>query len=233
MTPYKRTFFTSPPYTSHRAACLGAPVLHPTFCTTMASQSYNLGHSAYTPPTNGFSDQPLSPQSPYRQRAAPRTSRRRQSARHHTKRASLPHDGLRRPLEDVTDIVLARDYPWSRVPWQCLEVSTANLRQSPVVGNRWPQRNDALSAPWLELSPNATDGSKRVRWADLEDGDNDLLSPPATPRLGRLKTPELEPIKASRSFCTCCQASEVGYQRGREKMDAQREFVAPIHGRLG
>lgn len=51
-----------------------------------------------------------------------------------------------------------------------------------------------------------------------------LPTPPRTPEIPRLRTPDLEPLDSKGRFCDCCQDDD-DYLCGRAKMDAQRKFI--------
>lgn len=51
-----------------------------------------------------------------------------------------------------------------------------------------------------------------------------MPTPPMTPQIGRLSTPDLGPVEKCDAFCSCCLDCEQ-YQEGRAKMDAQRRYT--------
>lgn len=61
-----------------------------------------------------------------------------------------------------------------------------------------------------------------LEWTDPSQRDG-VQQPPRTPQIRRLPTPELEPPHCGDRFCDCQSCGEVKYQKGREKMDGQRE----------
>lgn len=70
------------------------------------------------------------------------------------------------------------------------------------------------------MSP-ARKSPRRARWGDFREGDRRLSTPPQTPQLGRLGTPDLELTRTCDKFCDCC-SDEHKYLEDRSKMDSQR-----------
>lgn len=135
----------------------------------------------------------------------------------------MHHNDTQKSLEDVTDMIMVRDYSCSPVPWPSPEVRVVIPHQ--VTVDRWAQVHESHSAPQLQMSTKIRDGPRRLSWANLETEDKALPSPPTTPQLRKLESPRLEPVKAGTYFCACHRTEKAVYQQAREKMDSQREFV--------
>lgn len=71
------------------------------------------------------------------------------------------------------------------------------------------------------------DNQKFLEWAGPSQYEQ-TEQPPRTPQIRRLKTPELEPLHYSGRFCDCASCGEVRYQKGRAKMDSQRECMPSL-----
>lgn len=176
---------------------------------------------------------PLSPTSPHdlvHHQLGRRLSRRRHSARNPQRRLPVPRGGIRSPLEDVTDIVLSTEYSWSPTPW------TGSMHPSVHSHDTGSSRLPSLksSESTIQRQRSRGEGSpKHVRWADLDGEDDVPPTPPRTPQIGRLRTPELEMemVKECSQFCHCC-LDDRKYREGRAKMDSQRRFITPSCGRL-
>lgn len=69
------------------------------------------------------------------------------------------------------------------------------------------------------MSP-ARKSPRRARWGDFREGERRLSTPPQTPQLGRLGTPDLELTRNCDKFCDCC-SDEHKYLEDRSKMDSQ------------
>lgn len=74
------------------------------------------------------------------------------------------------------------------------------------------------------LNSELEDSSSHTEWANSSPDDR-MEQQPRTPRIRRLKTPELVPLHDGDRFCDCCTCSEVRYQKGRVKMDRQSEYL--------
>lgn len=163
---------------------------------------------------------------------APHESHHRRQGRQPSTRHSLPDQrphhsaildsDMMSPLEDVTDVVLATEYYWSPEP-----------RPQPRSRTTVPYEASMASTPTLDTS-SAMESSrrmsparkipKRVRGEDFKEGDYRLSTPPRTPQLGRLGTPDLELTRKCDKFCDCC-SDEHRYLEDRSKMDSQRRFT--------
>lgn len=126
------------------------------------------------------------------------------------------------PLGDVTDVVLATEYYWS-----------PESRPQPRGRTTKPYNASTASTSTLEADIAVTSGRgisparkspRRIRWGDLREGEYGLSTPPQTPQLGRLGTPDLELTRNCDKFCDCC-SYEHRYQEDRSKMDSQRRFT--------
>lgn len=168
---------------------------------------------------------PLSPTSPcdlvHHQRDN-LSSRRGHSAKDRPRRVPIPRSGIMAPVEDTTDIVLLTTYSWSPMPWtSTMQHPSANVRESGVKISEPPMHSQQLMG---KRDP------KRAIYADVDEWDDRVPAPPGTPQIGRLKTPELRPVKECSQFCHCCP-DDKQYQEGRAKMDSQREFITSSSGR--
>lgn len=70
-------------------------------------------------------------------------------------------------------------------------------------------------------------GSNRDGAESKVSVSNCLPSPPPTPTIPRMDTPELDPFVEREHFCLCCrgepgETDKASYQSGRSKMDSQR-----------
>lgn len=151
-----------------------------------------------------------------------RSSRRRYSAQGRSRRPRISPSDMRLSPEDVTDIVLSTEYSWSPTPWAgSMHYPSTNLRETGV----W------TSEPPIRLQHSMGEGNlMRVRYADVDGGDNGPPTPPRTPQIGILETPELGPVEECSQFCHCCTDDE-RYREGRSKMDSQRKFIVSSCGR--
>lgn len=195
----------------------------------MPSQQYNPGHLAPAHPTYGSHYIFSSSQSASRQRPVHQSSKRKQPETHHSRRLPIIDNGMQRPLEDVTDRILVGDDSWSPTAQPSSESQVVISQQVDGVG--WTQVHEEISVPRLQCSTHVRESLKIMSGAGVEDGDRALPlppSPPTTPQLRRLTTPELEPENEVRLFCTCCRRMNVSYQQGREKLDLEREFVTSV-----
>lgn len=124
------------------------------------------------------------------------------------------------PPENVTDVVLASEYQYVSDPW-------------PVPWSWTPGPHDAIvsnSHMWKPRVPEmrypgASRSRRYFKRARRDDWDDRPATPPMTPYIGRLESPELEPMKCSGSFCDCCMdeyyLEEERYFDERGKMDCQ------------
>lgn len=164
---------------------------------------------------------PLSPHpscGPIYHRPGHRSSRKGQSTTGLPRRFQGHRTAMRSPPGDVTDLALSTEYSSSPIAW----ADPVTPMGSPynTAGYRLPSPETTNSVPRTQ---NFLKGGspKRVRWSDLEEEVYAYSTPPMTPHIGRLKTPELEPMKVCSRFCDCDQY-EKSYQEGRAKMDSQR-----------
>lgn len=142
-------------------------------------------------------------------------SSRRHSKTSRPRNLSYNHNGSRSPLKDVTTAVLAAEYYLPPVPDPPTFVhpqERVGYRQSNV---------EYISRSYHPLNQN---NPKSVRWADLEE-DTGPLRQPRTPQQGRLKTPELEPVKEGSHFCKCCACGNAIFQEGRSKMNLKCRYI--------
>lgn len=153
------------------------------------------------------------------QNSGHRPSKRNYSATDRPQRLELPCSGRISPLEYVTDVVLVSNYqfvsalrpqPWDWTPGPYDTVV-------PDVRSRKPRVSDTRH---VESSPSSW-SSKRARWDDVDDR---LATPPMTPYIGRLNSPELQPMKCGGEFCDCC-LDEESYFFERGKMDHQGRCI--------
>lgn len=129
---------------------------------------------------------------------------------------------MRSPLEDVTDVVLATEYYWSREPWPQARGRATRQYGASITRSYTPKPSSEMM-PGREKTP-AGKSPKRVRWRDVKEGDDGLSTPPQTPQLGRLGTPELELRAKCDKFCDCCSDEQM-YREERSKMDSQSRFI--------
>ncbi|KAI3391368.1 hypothetical protein diail_7477 [Diaporthe ilicicola] len=151
-----------------------------------------------------------------------RATKRKSSSDQRPRRTVLPDSGMRSPLEDVTDVVLATEYYWSPVSWPQAQSRTMNEYDASAARSYSPEARRETTAR-LER-PSVRKVSNRVRWGDIKEGDDGLATPPRTPQLGRLGTPDLELTGYCDKFCDCC-SDEQKYREDRSKMDSQRRFM--------
>lgn len=129
---------------------------------------------------------------------------------------------MRSPLEDVTDVVLATEYYWSPEPWPQPRSRTTRPYEASTANTSTLEAGSAV-ASGRRMSP-ARKIPKRGRGEDLKEGEYRLSTPPRTPQLGRLGTPDLELTRKCDKFCDCC-SDEHKYLEDRSKMDSQRRFM--------
>lgn len=186
----------------------------------MDSQSDHLRHLAFASPTPRSHYFDTSPQPSHRHPKVEPSSRSRHTATRHPRRQIIHQGDVGSHLDDVPHITWAKSHSGSLVAWQYPEVPAALCHQAAM--DRWDQANIRPSTRQLQIREYSKVNQKHMSQADPEDRKKDLLSPPVTPQLRRLKTPELGPFREEMSFCTCCHNRDMTYQMGREKMDSQR-----------
>jgi hypothetical protein len=151
-----------------------------------------------------------------------RQLRSRSSSHQRPHRSAIPDNGMRSPLEDVTDIVLASEYYWSPQAWPQpsgrtkktynASIASTPTLQFPEIGTSCHRDSPGRKAP------------KRVSWADVHEEQYRPSTPPRTPQLGRLGTPDLELTRKCEKFCDCC-SDEQKYNEDRSKMDSQSRSI--------
>lgn len=129
--------------------------------------------------------------------------------------------------ENDNDDDLSIEHSWSATRWTGpLPVSgtpddAAFPRLPPLRGTDSVariQRSNSMQGSIVERNP------KEVEQRHSYQGGNDgVPTPPTTPQIHRLKTPDLGPVEKCDRFCSCCPDCEQ-YQEGRAKMDAQRRY---------
>lgn len=159
--------------------------------------------------------------SPHR-RPGRRPSTRHPASDQRPRRSEVLDSGTRSPLEDVTDVVLATEYYWSPEPWPQPRVQTTKPYEASIASTSTPEAGSAVESG-RRISP-ARKIPKRVRGEDLREGEYRLSTPPRTPQLGRLGTPDLELTRKCDKFCDCC-SDEHRYLEDRSKMDSQSRFT--------
>lgn len=168
---------------------------------------------------------PLSPtltRGPSHRRLERRSSRGKNSTGR-PRRLQMPPNSTRSPLGDVTDLVLSTEYSSSAIPW----ADPTTPVGSPYSTAGYSASADTTHSIPRNQYPPTGKRPKRVHWADVEGEAYAYSTPPMTPQIGRLKTPELEPVKACSRFCECCR-DERRYQEGRAKMDSQRRCIPTL-----
>lgn len=147
-------------------------------------------------------------------------------------RRSSPFDSsMRSPLEDVTDVVLATEYYWSPEPWpqpRGLTTTSYNSYNPSTTSTYTSEAGSAVES--RRRTSSARTIPKRVRGEDLKEGEYRLSTPPRTPQLGRLGTPDLELTRNCDKFCDCC-SDEHKYLGDRSKMDSQSRFMHSLSPR--
>ncbi|KAJ0119656.1 hypothetical protein J7T55_013859 [Diaporthe amygdali] len=122
-------------------------------------------------------------------------------------------------------------YYWSREPWPQARGRATRQHGASITRSYTPEPSSEVM-PGREKTP-AGKSPKRVRWRDVKEGDDGLSTPPHTPQLGRLGTPELELRANCDKFCDCCSDEQM-YREERSKMDSQIESaLAHIRGSSG
>lgn len=155
-----------------------------------------------------------------------RPSTRTLSSHHHPHRSELVRDtDMRSPLEDVTDVVLATEYYWSPESWSQPPGRTMKPYNASIASPSTFEGGSTVASS-RRMSP-ARKTPKYVRREDLREGEYRLSTPPGTPQLGRLGTPDLELTRKCDKFCDCC-SDEHKYLEDRSKMDSQSRSTHPL-----
>lgn len=175
--------------------------------------------------SHGSSSSTTSAHDSSQRRQGRRPSTRHSASDQRPRRSAVPDSGVRSPLEDVTDVVLATEYHWSPEPWPQPRGRTTTPYYASMASTSTLEAGSAL-ASGRRMSP-ARKIPKRVRGEDLKDGEYRLSTPPRTPQLGRLGTPDLEFTRNCDKFCDCC-SDEHKYLDDRSKMDSQSRFTRTL-----
>ncbi|KAI7776478.1 hypothetical protein LA080_005307 [Diaporthe eres] len=93
-------------------------------------------------------------------------------------------------------------YYWSPEPWPQPRVRTTKPYEASIASTSTPEAGSAVESG-RRISP-ARKIPKRVRGEDLREREYRLSTPPRTPQLGRLGTPDLELTRKCDKFCDCC-----------------------------
>ncbi len=166
----------------------------------------------------------------------------------HSPKASVvqtkaPLLALSSPTSGIGDIVSSsrsytqqsQDVPM--IPWQGEHGHQHMASQMASIQPATPPPVGAVRSRVAAFSPIAPPWGK----AALTDWDNTAApgapdfqavpTPPSTPRITRLPTPDLEPLAPMLRFCAGCPsgAEEHRYREGRAKMDSQRESHHVYH----
>lgn len=129
---------------------------------------------------------------------------------------------MRSPLVDVTDVVLASEYYWSPEAWAQPRGRTTMLYSASTASTSRLRSDEILTSG--RTNSSARKSPKRVSWGDVDEEQHRLSTPPQTPQLGRLGTPDLELTRKCDKFCDCC-SDEQKYEKDRSKMDSQSRFT--------
>lgn len=162
-----------------------------------------------------------SPYDPSHHQPGQRSSRTQSSGSDRSRRPKASQIDLENSCKDVTDIELSTEYRYSLASPVSWDGAAGNVHDTS--GYRLSSLRHAEPTPRPKLFID--EGyPERVRRAHLNRGDTGPPTPPMTPQISRLKTPELEPVRECSRFCGCCQ-NEKRYQEGRAKMDLQRRWL--------
>lgn len=177
----------------------------------------------------GFASAPTPPPD-YHQRRQERGQQRSSSSSYQrTYRSTVPDSDMRSPLGDVTDVVLASEYYWSPAAWpEPRGQTTQPHNASSASTSTRNQGNDASSGRRVK---SARRSPRHGSWGDVNEEQYRLSTPPRTPQLGRLGTPDLELTQKCDKFCDCC-SDEQRYKEDRSKMDFQSRFTHNFSVRL-
>lgn len=158
----------------------------------------------------------------YQRQEGRRPTTRKSSSQPRSHHSALSDSGMRSPHEDVTDVVLATEYYWSPVSRSHPQGRTMKQYDASAARPYTPYTSSEMTSS-LETSFART-VPRAVRRGDLKEGNDRLATPPRTPQLGRLSTPELESKEDCSQFCDCC-SDEQRYREDKSKMDSQRRFT--------
>lgn len=193
----------------------------------MATRSHNHHRLNTAWSTHGSTSTSLASSGSRQQYSGQRPSKRNSLAEDRQQRLESPCIGMISPLEDVTDTVLASEYQSLSAPRPKPRSWTTGPHDAvvpicracePIV----PEKRHVEALP-------SRRSTKRARWADGGDGP---ATPPRTPYIGRLESPDLEPIKCSGGFCDCC-LDEERYYDAKGKMDHQSRYSNSECERMG
>ncbi|PSS03386.1 hypothetical protein BD289DRAFT_192626 [Coniella lustricola] len=132
-----------------------------------------------------------------------------------------PPNGIRHKYDDNGTILSVRQ--------SCCMTSLPSSRAYPPARARGqpevpkdhffePSSPNQSDPDWYMLEEKAL----RICGKDFNDRNVVAMMPPRTPQIGRLRTPELEPLREDHHFCDCC-SREKRYWDGLAKMDFQLE----------
>lgn len=168
--------------------------------------------------THGSTSTSLASSGSRQQYPGQRLSERSSLRAYRQQRLELPCIGMISPLENVTDIVLASEYQSLSAPWSKPRSWTTGPHDA-VVPISKACETIVPDKRHVEALPSRR-STKRARWGDGCDGP---ATPPRTPYIGRLESPDLEPMKCSEGFCDCC-LDEERYYDAKGKMDHQSRY---------
>lgn len=166
-----------------------------------------------------------SPHDSSQRRQGRRLSSRYSASDERSRRSAAFDDSMRSPFEDVTDVVLATEYYWSPEPWPQPRSLTTQPYNSSTASASTLESGSALESRRRKSSARMI--PKSVRGEDLKEGGYRLSTPPRTPQMGRLGTPDLELTRNCDKFCDCC-SDEHEYLGDRSKMDSQSRFMQSL-----
>lgn len=116
-------------------------------------------------------------------------------------------------------LVHAQEYAWMSKSGHSTPIDgRGNLAYKHTAATT-PKRTDRL--PPSKFAARA----RFLEWTEPSQRDG-VPQPPRTPQIRRLPTPELEPPHCSDRFCDCQSCGGVSYEKGRAKMDGQREYMS-------
>lgn len=170
----------------------------------------------------GSSSAPTPPPDSHQRRQDRRQPRSSSSSHQRLRRSEIPDIDMRSPLEDVTDVVLASEYYWSPEAWPQPRGRTTKTYNASSASTSTLESNNLVKSGRRMSSARRT--PKRVSWGDVNEEQYRLSTPPRTPQLGRLGTPDLELTRKCDKFCDCC-SDEQKYEEDRSKMDSQSRFT--------
>lgn len=130
-------------------------------------------------------------------------------------------------FRNAEKILAVPDPPsWSRqAPTEAEDSLTTRLPAS-------AQRTERRQPKEMQRRQTVLSGPSRVINNSKAAASRYLPSPPPTPTISRLDTPDLEPLVKADRFCLCCPRDEAealseSYRAGRVKMDSQRMSLNP------